>query len=712
MAPHIPSGALAAEQSADPRRAVLGRVLKLLGLLLFPATILTVATSRSVGLSVVGFGGAILAVLLGLRLLRQGYLSAVGWVFSIICLLIATGLTVALGGIGHNFVLLFPLGILFARLAIGRRAGLAFGLTSLAIGALATWLETTGRLRTQAPEQSALDEFMSFAALLGFLIALGDQSFGVLEDLLRREREARERLQLSAARRGLLARLGQRAVGTPDAQSFAAGLMTELATTLAAPAMLIAQLNNRALTPLAFHGIDAEAAARVALNSIRPLLTVAEAMGSDGSPSALVLPDLSPLPALVTRVDGPDGCLGLIVVGLGRQSSVEEDDFLATVAGLLATVFERDRQRSQMLRAEKLGAARQLAGSIAHQVNNVLTSVVAAADGIEQLTEGEPRRLATEIRQQARASARLTWHLLNLSQREVLRPEALDLAVVLHEVLTEVSPGLPPLLQIEEQLAPGLVATFDRAELAELFLCLIDNAREATGTQGRVMVTLAPLSATSLVLEISDFGTGMSPVVLGRAGDPFFTTWPGHAGLGLSTVRLIAERRGGTMAIRSELGRGTTVRIEMPRTEAKVPLAVVPPVPLPGSTARGILIVDDNDALRRALARTLRVATGHPIFEASDGRQALLRLDSGDLPAAVITDILMPIVGGIAVAKRARELGLPVLLMSGYADDKAEEVAQFDFLAKPMEPSDLIDWVERVLPPASAAVPEASTSPH
>jgi CheY-like chemotaxis protein len=195
-------------------------------------------------------------------------------------------------------------------------------------------------------------------------------------------------------------------------------------------------------------------------------------------------------------------------------------------------------------------------------------------------------------------------------------------------------------------------------------------------------------------VEVRDTGTGMDDATQQRLFEPFFSTRAEGAGLGLATIRAILERAGGDIAVNSALGHGTAVALRFPLAERADERVSDAPVTRP--VGRAILVVDDDAFMRRAMARVLRLE-GFDVLEAEDGVGALEALGSGYPVGLVVTDVVMPRLGGIDLARRVHaERGLPVLLASGYNELPPGEVP-FPFLAKPFDPEVLITRVREML---------------
>lgn len=392
--------------------------------------------------------------------------------------------------------------------------------------------------------------------------------------------------------------------------------------------------------------------------------------------------------------------------------------------GLEARVREevaaKEEAQAQLVHAQRMEALGQLAGGIAHDFNNVIQAVGGGAKLIEDAASNPARvrRIAAMIREAAGRGAAVTRRLLSFSRRADLRAEPLDVHDLLfgmQEVLAytlgggirvelEVEAGLPPLLADKGQLETVLVnlATNGRDALAgQGTITLCAAAALVGGNEGMKPAQLRP--GAYVCLSVRDAGVGMSPEVLARASDPFFTTKPRGkgTGLGLAMARGFAEQSSGAFAIMSEAGRGTTVSLWLPVTDEDLP-AVGRPAAERGSTSRGdcgrILLVDDEAIVREITAEGLRAA-GFAVRVAEGGAEALDALKAGEDVDLLVSDLSMPGMDGLTLIREAQghRPGLPAILLTGFATDAAELAmggalsGTFSLLRKPIDAKTLSD---------------------
>ena len=377
---------------------------------------------------------------------------------------------------------------------------------------------------------------------------------------------------------------------------------------------------------------------------------------------------------------------------------------------------EQSVQNDAAARLQAIGA---LAGGIAHDFNNLLSAIAGSAEAA--LARRDAASATPELRQvleSAQRGAGLVKQLLAFARQQALHPRVVEL----NDAVVAMGGLLRRLLGSRVRLTvgldePGRRVRIDPTQLDQVIMNLALNARDAMPDGGALHIATGhavvlqpqPLGQEELppgryaMLEVVDTGRGIPPEILPRIFDPFFTTKrdQGGSGLGLSTVHGIVRQSGGFIAAESRPGQGTTFRIWLPRHEGPAEAAPVRPaprpVPHPASPPVGgaVLLVEDEPPLLRLAARALRDA-GFEVLTAGCAAEALELLDtSGAVPAALISDVVMPGIDGLALAERlrARWPGLPVLLVSGYAEaalgrDLAAEGLRL--LAKPYGLSDLV----------------------
>ena len=369
------------------------------------------------------------------------------------------------------------------------------------------------------------------------------------------------------------------------------------------------------------------------------------------------------------------------------SSRLREDGMIQSV---VRDVSERRALEEQLRQAQKMEAVGQLTGGIAHDLNNVLATVVANADLARQAVPAELEGVHTdlaEVRRAAHRGAEMIRKLLGFSRQSPLQIEPLDLAVLVDEILGTLRRLLPSNIDVERHGASqGVGVEVDRVALEQILINLATNARDAMPAGGRLIVTVsrdAPEGARApdglhgwLIVE--DTGHGMSDEVRARVFDPFFTTKPPEqgSGLGLAMVYGLVRQQQGSIEIASARGSGTTVAIRLPGV-ARV-RRPSPPAQAPMQLPRGsetLLVVEDEPGLRRAAVRILQ-RLGYTVLESADGDEALDALRGDTRVDLVLSDIMMPRRNGRALFEALRAEGHPAkfLFSSGYGGTPPEMI--------------------------------------
>lgn len=386
-------------------------------------------------------------------------------------------------------------------------------------------------------------------------------------------------------------------------------------------------------------------------------------------------------------------------------------------------VTARRRMQAQMEEGARLQSIGQLAGGVAHDFNNLLAAISGAAEAALARAPGpETEEDLRQILDSATRGARLVKQLLAFASRQALAPRVLALG----EAVEAMAPLLSRLLGARHALAvevprPGPLVRVDPSQLDQALLNLVVNARDAMPDGGAIRlglqdVTLAREEVVQgavippgewVVLSVEDQGRGIPQDLLPRIFEPFFTTrrGAGGTGLGLSTVLGILRQSGGHVSVTSAPGEGTAFRLWFPRAagvaQAEAPAA--PPPPAVEVMARRILLVEDEAPLR-LLARRALEGAGHEVRAAEDAEAAIEVIESGFRPEVLVSDVTMPgEMDGVALAEalRARFADLSVVLVSGYAEATVGEGLSgrgVRFLEKPFRMADLARAVAEAQP--------------
>ncbi len=390
-------------------------------------------------------------------------------------------------------------------------------------------------------------------------------------------------------------------------------------------------------------------------------------------------------------------------------------------------VTEQKHLEAQFAQSQKMQAVGQLAGGVAHDFNNLLTAMIGFCDLL--LLRSRPGDPAfadiMQIKQNANRAANLVRQLLAFSRQQSLQPRVLDLT----EVLAELAHLLRRLIgeNIELEFVHGRdlgLVKVDQGQLEQVVINLAVNARDAMPEGGRLAIRTEnrthpqPLRRAAetmpageyVLIEVADTGIGITPDILARIFEPFFSTKQvgSGTGLGLSTVYGIVKQTGGFVFVDSVPGQGTTFSIYLPRhLAAEAPLgdaAEFEPAMMRDLTGHAtILFVEDDDAVRMFGARALR-NKGYRVIEAASGEAALDTIRAAADPIdLVITDVVMPRIDGPALVRELREIDcrIKVIFISGYAEDafrrRLDQEHDIHFLPKPFNLKQLALTVKEVL---------------
>ena len=374
----------------------------------------------------------------------------------------------------------------------------------------------------------------------------------------------------------------------------------------------------------------------------------------------------------------------------------------------------------QLIVAQKMEPVGRLAGGMAHDFNNLLTPIVSYAElsAAALPHDSQLRGYQQEILKAAECASHLTQQLLAFSRHQTVEPRVLSL----NEVILNIDKMLRRLIGKDIELvtvpAPDLgLARADPGQIEQVLVNLAVNARDAMPHGGRLVIESANVTVDQgdatrhsdkapgeyVTVAVSDTGTGMPSEVQARIFEPFFTTKePGKGtGLGLSTSHGIVARSGGHITVESELGKGTTVKIYLPKVhEAAGPLPYSEESDSLPTGRETVLVVDDEPVVREVVSGVLS-ELGYSVLEASNGHEALgvAETHPDQQVHLLLTDLIMPLMGGEKLAGRIREIHpeTRVLYISGYTDDAIVDEPGTEFMQKPFTPTVLARRVREVL---------------
>jgi signal transduction histidine kinase len=362
---------------------------------------------------------------------------------------------------------------------------------------------------------------------------------------------------------------------------------------------------------------------------------------------------------------------------------------------VLRDMAERRRAEETLRQSQKMEAVGQLTGGIAHDFNNLLTAVIGNLDMIRTRVQDNERlrRFADNALEASRRGAKLASQLLAFSRSQRMSVGPVDLQQLFNGINSLLKQSVGPSIEVVTTLDPDARMVLSDANQLELALLnLAVNARDAMPSGGKLIISARRASVVDkhlpkrdyVQLCVTDTGVGMTDEVRTRAIEPFFTTKPvgQGTGLGLSQVYAVARESSGALDIESEINHGTSVRLILPLA---APGSDTPPAPAPtpemaleepvAAAPASVLVVDDDWLVRSFMVESLR-SLGYEVRDAQDGADALILLDSQRFDL-LLADFAMPGLNGAELGKAAqlKQPGLPVLIVSGYADSAAVEAA-------------------------------------
>jgi PAS domain S-box-containing protein len=356
------------------------------------------------------------------------------------------------------------------------------------------------------------------------------------------------------------------------------------------------------------------------------------------------------------------------------------------------------RSEIRLREVQKMEAIGRLSGALAHDFNNLLSVILGSSEllGLRPDDVDMVRKRAEEIRSAADRAADLTGRLLALSRNRAPQTELHDVNEVVREGVSMIERLVPETIEVRSRFAEGsLPVRAESGQLNQVLLNLAINARDAMGEGGVLEVETRVVDGDTVeggrgegiergvLISVADSGCGMPPEVRARAFEPFFTTKEvgSGTGLGLATVYGIVRQAGGFVGIESEEGRGTRIQIVLPFAD-EAPGTLAPSAPevsgrspnCADSAGRSVLVVEDEVRLRRLVVEAL-TDEGYRVCEAGDGAEALRvaeeERDEGREIDLLLTDVVMPKLGGVDLAGELEErgFGLALLFMSAHGDD-------------------------------------------
>ncbi|MDB5470571.1 MAG: sensor histidine kinase/response regulator [Caulobacter sp.] len=363
------------------------------------------------------------------------------------------------------------------------------------------------------------------------------------------------------------------------------------------------------------------------------------------------------------------------------------------IFGVIMDATERRSLEEQLAQARKMEAVGQLTGGVAHDFNNLLTVVLGNVDMLTRRDEDAVKRAVRidAVRQAAERGRDLTQQLLAFSRRQHLTPVTLDACVLIRDFASLLRQAVGEAITVELDLAKTpLPVHVDRTQLETALLNLAVNARDAMEAGGQLTITAAK-AGESVVLEVRDTGSGMTPQVRDHVFEPFFTTKEvgKGSGLGLSQVYGFVSQSHGAVSIDSAPGQGTAVRLVLPLSADLCQVREEPPDFTDAATGHERILVVEDEATVRDLAVEMLRSLGYQIVTAGDAAEAMAVLREDEAIDLLFSDVVMPGgESGVGLAQAARTLrpALPILLTSGYVAEPAGlSGADFPLIDKPYD---------------------------
>lgn len=407
--------------------------------------------------------------------------------------------------------------------------------------------------------------------------------------------------------------------------------------------------------------------------------------------------------------------------------------------GVLTDITSQRRMEQQFFQSQKMEAIGRLAGGVAHDFNNVITVIAGYGQMLLEGAKDDPmlREAAEEVLNSADRAAGLARQLLAFSRRQAIQPRVFNLNELVLNLQKLLGRVIGEDIELKTTLRPDTAPVLaDPGQMEQVLMNLAVNARDAMPEGGKLMIETRNVTLDEsytaahagvkpgayVLLSVSDTGMGMTEDVKAHLFEPFFTTKERGrgTGLGLSTVYGIVKQHGGDIWVYSEPGHGTTFKIYLPRAaEGAVEAEAAPEQAAPARPGtETILVAEDEEAVRKLLRDVLE-QRGYSVLEAPSGQDALAIAESGRHIDLLLTDVVMPRMGGRELARRFALLfpDTPILFLSGYTDEMVGEREMLgsgaDFMSKPFSPEDLARRVRDLLdrPKAGDADGGAPPSP-
>ncbi len=452
----------------------------------------------------------------------------------------------------------------------------------------------------------------------------------------------------------------------------------------------------------------------------RPLHEVLRLEESDGRPVKGKLVEL----ATVSETPVALGRDLVLTPHSGTSKQVEGEICVRSSGGAITgsvitfrDVTARNWDELQRRVQQTMRAVGQLAGAIAHDLNNQLTVIVGHSEKIDELYSNLPslRESIAEIQQAAAQIAIVTRQLLTLSRREVLSPKATNLNMLLEQIKPEIESQLPSNIEFAISLESNLgTVIVDPAPMTQAILDLVGYCRDRLPAGGKIEVATANVIVDRnyrarhlsryIELTVRDNGLSLKGVAAEKLFEPTWAQEPGRpSGLSLFTIRNVVNAANGHLSVESDGGAGAKFVVRLPESNEELSGSAPPAVSVTMPGHPTILLVEDDDAIRILLRNSLE-KTGYRVIEARDGAEAIFQAELHEDPIhLLITDVVMPVMGGPALARNLAQThpGIRLLLISGCPEELVDVQQLVDngahFVQKPFTQRRLLACVEAIL---------------
>lgn len=636
------------------------------------------------------------ASFIGLWFLRRGFVRQTGLVYcTTLWLLLVTGDLV----LGHPDIAMIASlynVLMLAAFVVNGSAALGFGLAAVAWIGTEFWLRSVGQLPAPVAVLRPVDEVLQTSLPVLTTAIMAGYGVRQLEQIIARAVAGeRSQARLVDSNR-TLAELGERILRIESKPEFAKNVAIELQRVAGANAVAVYAAGATILERIGAVGTETPRSLRYEL----PARTAAE-------PTKTAQVHLLPaadtglsMPGWVVWTGDPGYATGAILLVRERPLESHDEVLLVGCAALLAAALSRVDTEEQLRHTQKIETVGQLTSVVAHDFNNALMSIIGGTQIVlHDTTDPQLREILCDVIRAGEHAALLTKRLMSFSRRQKPELKLLELRQFVRDFagLVKRLVGRDVDFSIGCQ-GPAVWIEADPNSLEQIILNLVLNARDAIHGRGKVSVEVeVEPQSKSAVLSVRDDGVGMVDSVRARVFEPFFTTKPvgKGTGLGLVAVRSAADALGASIEVISQPGVGSEFRVKLPLADtAAVDTTKRDEQAAEAHGLETILLVDDHEHVRQALARMLKHA-GFDVVQAQDGVDALEVLASGVKPAAILSDIVMPRMSGLDLVRVLAERGvqLPIVLATGHAELGTERFAPWmqgiPILNKPMTPEAL-----------------------